>query len=801
MGSQTRRMSNVTMSKRVLWASNGGIGDNIFMRPAVKHMIAQGYEVTVRTPWPLLYHDLDVRFEKPHPSMRMERRHVHSLDKDVWALPDQGVERVDIGYNLKNLSAQRTPARLALRAVGAPDWNDRVIDLSLPIHESWIESARKRLASLCLSPGQYSMLYQPTIRVEWPNPARNPRHEYVRQAIECLPGPWISFGAHEAGLEWPEGPVLPAYATFNRGELGIGEIIGLLSLARITVTGHCFVLAMLAATKSPGLAIWGGFHPPEYYFDSQMRHERLIIAPPLAPCACGEFFHECDTRVDIAGALGKTPAILGASRNTGAVFNEKTRGSVRAIDDTKVLIGISSENRAELLARSGTFLEGVTAPDGVLVVESGRSERGRGVAASWNHLLRKAFVEGDYDVLVLLHDDVPWSVERLGETKRLMAAHPDIDLMLSSSESGVQVHRRCNPGNIGFYDEDLDSVDATVDDYLLRMILGGRVYQRFAIIDPLNGRTAWDGSASARDGTHRASFRKKWPQYSGFTSNLSEKPYYHSNRTIRPEHLSERAKEWARPAEAVPSGEDLEQERSASEFRAGKRVTGFNLYTTCHGFGRRGRAMASSLARQEGCPVPLRLVAYYSRPEDAALIVEGIAAGPLPPPLTLVSVNPERVAKRALQISSGEDGRQYSHAVFCDADLWFPPRFWAEYVDALESEELGYWSCRVMNVPYPSSEVYVAQWATLGRDRLDGVTAGRRWDEHRGKGGPFQCVPRGLISDNERARMRGPQSVHALSRLAIERSGNKRSERRVCKLPAYHLDHPICWAGTGGIQY
>ena len=132
-------------------------------------------------------------------------------------------------------------------------------------------------------------------------------------------------------------------------------------------------------------------------------------------------------------------------------------------------------------------------------------------------------------------------------------------------------------------------------------------------------------------------------------------------------------------------------------------VTGFDIFVLCHNFGRRARAMAHSLSAQVAAP-SLRLTVFYSRAEDQDYIRQGALAGPSPVFLQFVQVEQDVVMQRAIHYSRIAASPDHSHTVFMDADLWFPPTFWRQYADSLARELPGYWSCKVLNIPYDLSE-------------------------------------------------------------------------------------------------
>ena len=231
-----------------------------------------------------------------------------------------------------------------------------------------------------------------------------------------------------------------------------------------------------------------------------------------------------------------------------------------------------------------------------------------------------------------------------------------------------------------------------------------------------------------------------------------------------------------------------------------KGFTGFGLFMLCHFFGRRGRATARSIARQEGCSFEMELTVFYSRGKDLQLLREGLEEGAGRPRLRPVKIPESEILKRALHFSRAHGMHCLSHTVFLDADLWFPQDFWKEYASAVRAESRGYWSCRVMNIPRSSAESFVAKWDEVTADELEKCSDGRRLDRYGGRVGHFQCIPRGLATYPQDHQQGVQQLDLAFAEAAVARSVDQRHERRISRVPAYHLDHPNSWEGTGGIE-
>lgn len=225
-------------------------------------------------------------------------------------------------------------------------------------------------------------------------------------------------------------------------------------------------------------------------------------------------------------------------------------------------------------------------------------------------------------------------------------------------------------------------------------------------------------------------------------------------------------------------------------------VTGFHLIALCHRFGRRGRSFASSLACQESNPYPIHLTVFFNEPIDASLILQGCVHGPHPPAVTFRHIPMEGIMQRAVHFASEPTSPQCSHVVYLDADLWFPPDFWASYGNELSKAPRGYWSCLVRQIPIQSSEELLVDWQSISEPKLSAVASGVRHDDFQGRVGHFQCIPSGLTSyplDWIQAVNRADETF---AQHAIELSLDPRPERRICHRSAFHFDHPRCWSGS-----
>ena len=208
----------------------------------------------------------------------------------------------------------------------------------------------------------------------------------------------------------------------------------------------------------------------------------------------------------------------------------------------KALVAIPTITRVDLLNRLREFIEGIRSPDAVIVIDNGNQDvRIRtplycpapplSVSGAWNFALRRAFVENAFDLCVLLNDDIIWDKERLNYAKHLVKTRKDVDLFLGNLQFSVQVHRPSNLDTIGYYDERFPAY-CNDDDYAIRIVKAGRVYERFDGLDPLPGSIS-EGSPKPvpwKDANRR--LFEKWGA-SAFGVNIPHAPYYKTNRGVK----------------------------------------------------------------------------------------------------------------------------------------------------------------------------------------------------------------------------------------------------------------------------
>lgn len=208
----------------------------------------------------------------------------------------------------------------------------------------------------------------------------------------------------------------------------------------------------------------------------------------------------------------------------------------------RALVVIPTLTRADLLRRNRQFLEGIRSPDLAVVVDNGNQNIGirtsihrpvpcLSVSGSLNYALRRAFVENRFDLCVLLNDDIIWDKGKLNYAKHLVRTRRDVDLFLWNLQFSVQVHRPSNIETIGYYDEQFPAY-CNDDDYAIRVVKTGRVYERFDGLDPLPGSISEGTPKPIPWKEANQKLFEKWGA-SAFGINIPHAPYYKTNRGVK----------------------------------------------------------------------------------------------------------------------------------------------------------------------------------------------------------------------------------------------------------------------------
>ena len=209
----------------------------------------------------------------------------------------------------------------------------------------------------------------------------------------------------------------------------------------------------------------------------------------------------------------------------------------------RAFVAIPTLSRADLLIRNKGFLENIKTPDFALILDNGgnqkididvpivRSEKNLGVAESWNMFLHRAFVADNFDLCVILQDDIIWDAARLESAKWLVENRPDVDLFLSFLQFSVQVHRPTTIDKVGFFDTRFPGY-AGDDDYAIRIAHSlNAFYERRAELHPLPGSIIEGTPKPVPGGLAHRELLRKWGVKT-FEINIPNAPWYMTNRGV-----------------------------------------------------------------------------------------------------------------------------------------------------------------------------------------------------------------------------------------------------------------------------
>lgn len=265
-------------------------------------MAKQFDRVYVRTPFPQLYEDQDPSrfwFLPRHSRLNLQERCVDAFR--WWA------EEPESGHISHKtcfwMSGVNSPIGCLTDRFLFDSGLDSV-DFSMPIMHNWMLPAIDLMRRLGINSSgnrgkRVCIVKRPTLRNEWYCPARNPRIEYLQEIIDYLHEDYVFISVADLrdGEEWLDGELSGIQFEFHAGEIDVWTLLGLVSLADLSICTQSFFVPFALATGSTCFCVYGGFGGPWRYISRWMDTSRFGYAAPDPFCDCGKMEHRCHKEI------------------------------------------------------------------------------------------------------------------------------------------------------------------------------------------------------------------------------------------------------------------------------------------------------------------------------------------------------------------------------------------------------------------------------------------------------------------------------------------------------------------------
>lgn len=254
-----------------------GLGDNLYQRAIIREL----GEIYLQTPWPQLYVDLPVKCVRPVTRLRTQAKNASRRDLSWCARPSRA--------NVKRWHYVNRDSSIVQSLLDEIGLKRDALNFSGPPVEP-------------VSAEPYVLVRPATIRKEWRADSRNPRPEYIAQAVEALRGKYkiVSVADLKAGEEWPLEPLPYADEQYHAG-MPIERLLSLVAGASAVVGGVGWLVPAAVAYKRPMFLIYGGWgkhNGPQRIFDRRMDTSEIHQAIPDQFCMCSTAAHDCNKTIN-----------------------------------------------------------------------------------------------------------------------------------------------------------------------------------------------------------------------------------------------------------------------------------------------------------------------------------------------------------------------------------------------------------------------------------------------------------------------------------------------------------------------
>ena len=293
-----------------------GLGDNVHQRAIIRAWIKRGFDVSLETAWPCIYHDLPIRCIYKPVALRAQLKNAQrERAKFVpGPSPHHTTNAPHISYSRDRI--ERTPSKTFLEAmfqsVGLGDEYVNA-DMSLPIPEMWAADADALITGWHTT--KPILLYRPlVVRPEWRGSGiRNANVDQYAELIAMIRDCFfvVSIADLEPNREWIVGPRLIADASFHHGELPFDTLAAIMARAALVYTSSGFPAVLGPAVGTPTISIQGGFEPARWHADGA-RWAPYLGIDTMDPCVCsGACNKVCSKLIDMPPARAAVAEFVG----------------------------------------------------------------------------------------------------------------------------------------------------------------------------------------------------------------------------------------------------------------------------------------------------------------------------------------------------------------------------------------------------------------------------------------------------------------------------------------------------------
>lgn len=277
-----------------------GFGDNLYQRPIIKDLAEEYKKLYLTTAFPEIYWDIpNVEFVYPKKMpLRTQKKHIDGLPKNTWSsIP---TKRDVVRWDQLGPSSQKKIQTKFVELENRVDF-----DFSFPVKNEWISEARKLVNSLSIGDKKLCIIRRPTNRKEWDCPARNPKPEYYQMIIDKYKDEYFYLGLADIKKdeEWFDGDTTGIDKEFNKGEVSLSTILGLLKIADMVITYPSFFMIASIAIRAKCFTIFGGAAAPFHVIRDKFNLKNFAHVAPEPFCNCMDMKHDCNKEIPAGKVL------------------------------------------------------------------------------------------------------------------------------------------------------------------------------------------------------------------------------------------------------------------------------------------------------------------------------------------------------------------------------------------------------------------------------------------------------------------------------------------------------------------